>query len=95
MARLFLRNCFLRQFLLRTTDSVQYRGRVDPVLSASVKDSIQIGRGWQCGNVLEGRIHRISHDLSPDAVRSDHRDGFFSIQIREALIAIQTLFIPL
>lgn len=83
------------QFLLRTTDSVQHKGRIDPVLSASVKDSFQIGQGWQRGDVLEWRIHRISHDLSPDAVRSDHRDGFFSIQVREALIAIQTLFIPL
>ena len=41
------------QFLLRTTDSVQHKGRIDPVLSASVKDSFQIGQGWQRGEDCE------------------------------------------
>jgi hypothetical protein len=50
----FLRNNFLRQFLLSEPDCFQNRGGFDPVLPAAVQDSFQIGFGGMAGVSLYG-----------------------------------------
>ncbi len=90
----FLRNYFLRQFLLSEPDRFQNRGGFDPILPAAVQDSFQIGFGGHGGGILVRAVHGVGHDFMPDPILVRYHYRFLSIQIGKALVMVQMPFIP-